>query len=170
MNDNIQENHQSDCQNSLNNHSEKMSYDNNSNNYYPNQNFQKQESEDISQENLKMGLSKNEYGFVEDPRYRQCNKEAMYGVVLGIVNLIIWFVFGYGLGSRPVESYSYIFGLPSWFFLSCIVNSVFIISMTFFVVDKKMVDMSLDTMSMEQANDYVIKNNERLKNKKGGIK
>lgn len=27
-------------------------------------------------------------GFMEDPRYKQCNKEALYGALIGIVNLI----------------------------------------------------------------------------------
>ena len=53
-------------------------------------------------------LEKNEYGFVEDPRYRECEKEVWYGVILGIVNLVIWAAAGYGLGSGPVENYSYI--------------------------------------------------------------
>ncbi len=119
------------------------------------QNFQNEQSEDISSENLKIDLPLNEYGFVEDPRYKQCNTEALYGVGLGIINLIVWFVFGYGLGGKPIESYSYILGFPSWFFWSCIANSIFIIAMTFFVVDKKMVDMPLDRMDLEQASKYM---------------
>ncbi len=100
-------------------------------------------------------MKKNEYGFVEDPRYKQCNREALYGVGLGILNLVIWFVFGYGLGSKPVESYTYILGFPAWFFFSCILNAIFIIMMTFFVVDKKMVDMPLERMDEVQAEEYV---------------
>ena len=41
--------------------------------------------------------------FIEDPRYKQCNKEAWMGLGLGIFNLIWWFSWGYGLGSKPVS-------------------------------------------------------------------
>lgn len=102
-------------------------------------------------------LIKNKYGFVEDPRYAQCDREALYGVGLGLLNLVIWFVFGYGLGSGPVESYRYILGFPEWFFYSCILNSIFIVAMTFFVVNKKMTDMPLDKMTEEQARMYIQK-------------
>src|SRR5699024_12015486 len=67
-------------------------------------------------------LELNEEGFYEDPRYKQCNREAIYGVLLGIGNLIWWFAFGYGLGDRPVSEYSYILGFPSWFFMSSVLG------------------------------------------------
>ena len=41
-------------------------------------------------------------GFMEDPRYKQCNKEALYGVILGLLNLVWWYAFGYGLGDRQL--------------------------------------------------------------------
>ncbi|HCL78909.1 MAG TPA: DUF997 domain-containing protein [Synergistaceae bacterium] len=100
-------------------------------------------------------LETNELGFTEDPRYRECEKEAWYGVVLGLVNLVIWAVAGYGLGSGPVESYSYIMGFPTWFFVSCIVNSVFAIAATVYIVKKKMRDMPLDPMTAEEAEEFV---------------
>ncbi|WP_278309454.1 YhdT family protein, partial [Paraclostridium sordellii] len=52
-------------------------------------------------------MTKKGKEFEEDPRYKQCNKEAIMGLVLGIVNLIWWFGFGYGLGSKPVSEYTY---------------------------------------------------------------
>lgn len=100
-------------------------------------------------------LEENEYGFIEDPRYKVCEREAWYGVVLGIVNLLIWAVAGYGLGSAPVESYSYIMGFPSWFFISCIANSVFAIVATVYIVKRKMRDMPLDPMTEEEAAEFV---------------
>lgn len=61
--------------------------------------------------------------FVEDPRYRQCNKESLMGLGLGVLNLLWWFLWGYGLGSAPVENYNYVLGFPLWFFMSCIVGA-----------------------------------------------
>jgi uncharacterized membrane protein YhdT len=100
-------------------------------------------------------LKKNEYGFVEDPRYKECEKEAWYGIILGIVSLVIWAVAGYGLGSGPVEEYSYIMGFPAWFFISCIANSIFAVAATIYIVKKKMRDMPLDPMTKEEAEAYV---------------
>lgn len=100
-------------------------------------------------------LERNEYGFVEDPRYRECEKEAWYGVILGIVNLVIWAVAGYGLGSGPVENYSYIMGFPAWFFFSCIANSLLAIAATIYIVKRKMRVMPLDPLTEEEAEEYV---------------
>ncbi len=100
-------------------------------------------------------LKTNEYGFVEDPRYKQCEKEAWYGIILGVVNLVIWGVAGYGLGSGPVEEYSYIMGFPAWFFISCIANSVFAIIAIIYIVTAKMRDMPLDPMTTEEAEEFV---------------
>ena len=49
---------------------------------------------------------KDDKNFEEDPRYKQCNREAIIGLSLGIINLIWWFGFGYGLGSKPVSEYT----------------------------------------------------------------
>ncbi|CDQ20930.1 Uncharacterized membrane protein YhdT [Halobacillus karajensis] len=62
----------------------------------------------------------------EDPRYKIANREAIIGVGLVVINFILWYGFAYGLGSGPVEEYEYVFGLPAWFFYSCIVVTVVI--------------------------------------------
>jgi len=58
----------------------------------------------------------------EDPRYGQARKEALCTIALAAANFIWWYAFAYGLGSRPVEEYTYVWGLPSWFFWSCVVG------------------------------------------------
>ncbi|NMA55691.1 MAG: YhdT family protein [Firmicutes bacterium] len=62
--------------------------------------------------------------FEEDPRLAQCNKEAAAVLILLVLNILWWSVFAYGFGSRPVEHYTYIFGLPAWFFYSCILGYI----------------------------------------------
>lgn len=96
----------------------------------------------------------NDIGYVEDPRFKQCNREAMYGVILGIANMIWWYALGYGLGDKPVEEYTYILGFPTWFFISCILGAVVFIVLTFIVVDKGLKDMSLDDLSPEEVVAY----------------
>ncbi|MGB3260780.1 YhdT family protein [Paenisporosarcina sp.] len=62
----------------------------------------------------------------QDPRFKIAHREALIGVALAVVHFIWWFGFAYGLGSRPVEEYTYIFGLPDWFFYSCVVGFILI--------------------------------------------
>lgn len=57
-----------------------------------------------------------------DARYKIANKEALIGVGLVLINFIWWYGFAYGMGSNPVEQYGYVFGLPAWFFYSCVVG------------------------------------------------
>ncbi|MFT4416594.1 YhdT family protein [Fredinandcohnia humi] len=57
-----------------------------------------------------------------DSRYKIGNKEAILGIGLAIFNFLWWYGFAYGLGSKQVEEYTYVFGLPSWFFYSCVVG------------------------------------------------
>lgn len=69
-----------------------------------------------------------------DKRFKIAHREAIIGVILVIINFILWYGFGYGLGSDKVENYSYIFGLPAWFFYSCIVGSLVMLFLVIFTV------------------------------------
>lgn len=66
--------------------------------------------------------------FREDPRYAQTRKETIVVLLLLVANIIWWFAFAYGLGSRPPQEYSYVMGFPAWFFWSCIA-SLFVFSL-----------------------------------------
>ena len=59
-----------------------------------------------------------------DKRFKIAHREALIGVILVIINFIWWYGFAYGLGSGKVKDYTYIFGLPAWFFYSCIAGFV----------------------------------------------
>jgi uncharacterized membrane protein YhdT len=60
-------------------------------------------------------------------RFKIAHKEALIGVILVIINFIIWYGFAYGLGSANVKDYTYVLGLPAWFFYSCILGSIIMI-------------------------------------------
>ncbi|MFC4800060.1 YhdT family protein [Neobacillus sp. GCM10023253] len=62
-----------------------------------------------------------------DKRFKIAHREALIGVVLVVINFVWWYGFAYGLGSKKVEDYSYIFGLPAWFFYSCIAGFIVMI-------------------------------------------
>ena len=97
---------------------------------------------------------KDDKNFEEDPRYKQCNREAIIGLSLGIINLIWWFGFGYGLGSKPVSEYTYILGFPSWFFMSCIVGGILFSILTIIMINKLFKHMSLDALTEEEVKHY----------------
>lgn len=70
----------------------------------------------------------------QDPRFKIAHKEALIGVGLVLFNFLWWFGFAYGLGSAPVEEYSYVFGFPAWFFYSSILGAVVMMVLVFIVV------------------------------------
>ncbi len=95
-----------------------------------------------------------EYKIMEDPRFKQCNKEAIMGLVLGLLNLIWWFAWGYGLGSKPVSEYTYILGFPLWFFMSCIVGGILFSILNVIMINKLFKNMSLEGITKEEFEKY----------------
>ena len=87
-----------------------------------------------------------------DPRFKIAHREAIIGIALAVFNFIWWFGFAYGLGSRPPEEYTYIWGLPDWFFYSCvlgfIIMCILVIVITKFVL--KEVPLDVDPSSIDQ--------------------
>ncbi|MDN4071650.1 YhdT family protein [Fictibacillus terranigra] len=59
-----------------------------------------------------------------DPRFKISNREALMGIGLAVLNFIWWYAFSYGLGGKPVKEYHYIWGLPAWFFYSCVAGFI----------------------------------------------
>lgn len=53
---------------------------------------------------------------------RIAHREAIIGIVLVLFNFLWWFGFAYGLGSKEYTEYTYILGLPAWFFYSCVLG------------------------------------------------
>ncbi|ALC89348.1 sodium:pantothenate symporter [Bacillus sp. FJAT-18017] len=64
---------------------------------------------------------------MEDKRFKIAHREAIIGVILVIINFIIWYGFAYGLGNQDPTKYTYILGFPAWFFYSCIAGTIFMI-------------------------------------------
>ncbi|TCO79394.1 YhdT family protein [Marinisporobacter balticus] len=100
-----------------------------------------------------MGENNKNEEFIEDPRYKQCNKEALIGIGLGILNLIWWFGWGYGLGTKNTDEYTYVMGLPMWFFMSCIVGAILFSALAILMVSKFFKDMPLGKIDLEDDNN-----------------
>ena len=80
----------------------------------------------------------------QDPRFKIAHREAWIGVILAIVHFIWWFGFAYGMGSRPVEEYTYILGMPDWFFWSCVVGFLLICVTVILLAKYVLKDVSFD--------------------------
>ncbi|GGJ88914.1 sodium:pantothenate symporter [Lentibacillus kapialis] len=86
----------------------------------------------------------HENRFDNDPRYKVANREALIGAGLVIFNFIWWFAFAYGLGGKNPSEYTYVFGLPAWFFYSCVVGFIVMAVLVTIVVKKWFVEVSFD--------------------------
>jgi len=80
----------------------------------------------------------------KDNRFNQSNREVLITLLLSIGYFLWWYIFAYGLGEKPFESYKYVLGLPAWFFYSCVIGAILFSLITWFVVKKFFVDMPLD--------------------------
>lgn len=56
------------------------------------------------------------------------------GIALVLINFIWWFGFAYGFGSGDPEKYKYIFGMPEWFFYSCVLGFIGMAFLVYFAV------------------------------------
>jgi uncharacterized membrane protein YhdT len=85
-----------------------------------------------------------------DWRFKIANREALIGLGLALFNFVWWFGFAYGMGSRPVEEYSYVFGLPDWFFWSCVVGFLLIVVLVAVIVKFFFVEVPFDEEGEDQ--------------------
>lgn len=76
-------------------------------------------------------------------RNKQINKEALITVGLYLFYFVWWYYFAYYEGDNYTK-YTYILGLPSWFFYSCILGLVVINILVYIVVKFFFKDMDLD--------------------------
>ena len=80
----------------------------------------------------------------QDWRFKIANREALIGCALAVFNFIWWYGFAYGLGSKPPEEYTYVFGFPAWFFWSCIVGVLVMIVLVMVVTKFFLKDVPFD--------------------------
>ena len=78
-----------------------------------------------------------------DKRFIQANKEALWATALALCYFAWWYLSAYIPGDVPVEAYTYIFGFPTWFFLSCIVGFVLFSILAALMVATVFKDISL---------------------------
>lgn len=86
-----------------------------------------------------------EYEIVtEFDKHRQIKKEAIVSVILYIGFFLWWYITGYGIASTGTpETYTYVLGLPMWFFLSSVVGYVLFCVISVIVVKTVFKDFDL---------------------------
>ena len=87
----------------------------------------------------------------EKERNLQIRKEAVASVILYLAFFLWWYFTGYGIAelTDPAE-YTYVMGLPLWFFMSCIVGFVLFSIATILLVKFYFKHFSLDETADEQ--------------------
>lgn len=81
----------------------------------------------------------------------QIRKEAIASIVLYVSFFIWWYATGYGLAATGTpETYTYVLGLPMWFFLSCIVGYVLFCIASILVVGLVFKDFDLGEEAAEE--------------------
>jgi uncharacterized membrane protein YhdT len=88
-----------------------------------------------------------EDSFVEDPRYRQCNREALISVAVFLASLVVIggvsLLLGYG---KPADEMRLIAGFPAWFFYGVILGGIFIALLPIPVVMLYFKEMSIEAV------------------------
>ncbi|MCI2062032.1 MAG: YhdT family protein [Eubacteriaceae bacterium] len=92
-------------------------------------------------------MKSDSYGapiLTEKERSRQIRKEAAVSMILYAAFFLWWYFTGYGLGGGDPKDYTFIMGLPMWFFLSCIVGYVGFCIASVIIVKKVFKNFSLE--------------------------
>lgn len=72
-------------------------------------------------------------------------REALFSILLAFLYFGWWYITAYGLGSGPVDEYSYIAGFPAWFFFSCIAGFIVFSVLSFLMVKLFFTEIDLDS-------------------------
>ncbi len=85
----------------------------------------------------------------EKERNLQIRKEATYSWILYVAFFLWWYLTGYGIGGGDPANYTYVMGLPMWFFLSSVVGYVGFCIAAVIVVKTMFKDFDLDEVTEE---------------------
>ncbi len=81
---------------------------------------------------------------MENKRFKQADREAL--IALGVYGFFFlwWTLFAFVPGSGDPELYSYVFGMPAWFFYSCVLGYPVVSVLLWVVIKATFSDMPLD--------------------------
>lgn len=81
----------------------------------------------------------------EDPRFKVCLREFFICLAVYFVYAGMLLIFMYTLGAGDPKGYTYVLGMPLWFFL-CLASLVLIIGVVWFLLDRVFLHMDLDPL------------------------
>ena len=100
-----------------------------------------------------MDRNREDY-FEEDPRYRQCNREALISVAVFLVSFVIIggvsLLLGYG---KPGDEVRLVAGFPAWFFYGAVVGGIVIALLPIPVVLFFFKEMSIEAVDEERGEE-----------------
>ena len=76
--------------------------------------------------------------------FKQADREAYITLGLYVFFFLWWALFAFGRGLGDPEEYSYVFGLPAWFFYSCVAGYPVVTLILWLVVRNFFADIPLD--------------------------
>lgn len=85
--------------------------------------------------------------------FKQADREAYITLGLYVFFFLWWTLFAFGLGTGDPEEYSYVFGLPAWFFYSCVAGYPVVTLILWVVVRKFFADIPLDASQEEKEDE-----------------
>ena len=91
---------------------------------------------------------------MQNKRFRQADREAL--IALGVYGFFFlwWTLFAFGLGSGDPEHYSYVLGMPAWFFYSCVLGYPVVAVLLWVIIRISFSDMPLDASLNTPDNKY----------------
>jgi uncharacterized membrane protein YhdT len=84
---------------------------------------------------------------MQDRTALQSRREALLTLGAYALFFLWWYATAYGLGDGDPENYSYVLGLPAWFFYSCVVGYVALSLVLWLMVRLFFKDIPLDDVS-----------------------
>lgn len=87
-------------------------------------------------------------------RFKVAHREALIGCGLALFNIVWWYGFAYGLGSKSPEDYRYILGFPAWFFLSCVLGFIVMVVLVIIVARFYLKEVPFDDHSDGGKNEW----------------
>ncbi len=82
-------------------------------------------------------------------KYKQADREALITLGLYAVFFLWWTLFAFGLGSGDPAKYSYTFGMPNWFFYSCVLGYPVLTIILWLVVRFAFTHIDLDNIDSD---------------------
>ena len=86
-------------------------------------------------------------------RFKQADREALITLCMYVFFFLWWTVFAFGLGAGDPDEYSYVLGLPAWFFFSCVLGYPVVTLLLWIVLRRYFAEMPLDADASSEGAD-----------------